>query len=155
MKKVIIFLAIIIALFATLAFVTNYSNKQASEGNPYGKSNLKQATISQLDDPNYENQILPDELAQRLADKESLTVYFYSPECAYCRETSPVIVPMTEELGMELPLYNLLEFEEGWKTYQISSTPTLVRYEDGVEVGRVEGKVSDAQFQAWFEQYAE
>ena len=155
MKKVIIFLAIIIALFATLAFVTNYSNKQASEGNPYGKSKLKQATISQLDDPNYENQILPDELAERLADKESLTVYFYSPECAYCRETSPVIVPMAEELGMELPLYNLLEFEEGWQTYQITSTPTLVRYEDGVEVDRVEGKVSDAQFQAWFEQYDE
>jgi thioredoxin 1 len=155
MKKVIIFLVIIIALFATLAFVTHYSNKQASEGNPYGKSNLKQATISQLDDPNYENQILPKELAERLADQESLTVYFYSPECSYCRETSPVIVPMAEELGMELPLFNLLEFEEGWQTYNVTSTPTVIRYEDGVEVDRVEGKVSDDQFQAWFEQYVE
>ncbi|WP_456276148.1 thioredoxin family protein [Bacillus sp. AK128] len=155
MKKVIIFLAVIIALFGALAFVTNYSNQQASEGNPYGKEKLKSATIAQLDDPNYENQILPDELKERLDNKESLTVYFYSPECAFCKETSPVIVPMAEELGMELPLFNLLEFEEGFPTYQITSTPTVVRYEDGVEVNRVEGKVSDEQFQAWFEQYAE
>ncbi|WP_246939059.1 thioredoxin family protein [Bacillus pinisoli] len=153
MKKVMIFLVVIIALFATLAFVTNFSNKQASEGNPYGKDSLKPATISQLDDPLYQNQILPDELEDKLADKENLFVYFYSPECSFCKETSPVIVPMTEELGIELPFYNLLEFEEGWKTYNISSTPTLVRFENGVEVDRVVGKVSDEQFRTWFEKY--
>jgi thioredoxin-like negative regulator of GroEL len=152
-KKVITFLAIIIALFAALAFVTNYSNQQASEGNPFGKAELKSATIAQLDDPHYQNQILPEELEDKLKNKESITVYFYSPECPHCKETSPVIVPMTEDLGLDLPLFNLLEFEDGWQHYQITSTPTVIRFEDGKEVDRVEGRVSDEQFQSWFEQW--
>lgn len=155
MKKVVIFLVIIIGIFAALAFVTNYSNQQASEGNPFGKSKLHSSTIGQLDDPYYQNQILPEELDEKLANNEDLTVYFYSPECSFCRETSPIIVPMTQELGLELPLFNLLEFKDGWRDYGIESTPTVVRYEDGKEVSRIEGKVSDTEFQRWFEQWVE
>ncbi|MBM6617050.1 thioredoxin family protein [Bacillus suaedaesalsae] len=154
MKKVLIFLGIIVILFGGLAFLTNYSNKQASEGNPFGKSKLDPATVKQLDDPNYKNQILPDELEEKLNNKESLTVYFYSPTCSHCQVTSPVVVPMAEELDFDLPLFNLLEFEDGWRDYGIKSTPTIVKYENGEEVSRVEGNVGDEAFRKWFEEWS-
>ncbi|MFZ3590798.1 thioredoxin family protein [Bacillus sp. DJP31] len=153
MKKVLIFLAIILALFVALILVTNYSNQQASVGNPFNKTKLDPATVGQLEDPNYQNQILPEELKTKITNKENVTVYFYSPTCSHCQVTSPVIVPMAEEIGLDLPLFNLLEFENGWQTYNIESTPTIIRFEDGVEVDRVVGKISDEAFQSWFEQW--
>ena len=84
-----IFLVIIIALFAAIAFINNTQNKQKAEGNPYNKENLKQSTIDQLDDPNYQNLILPDELAEDLKNKEDKTVYFYSPRmCSLSKNNS-------------------------------------------------------------------
>ena len=41
MKKMIIFLVIIIALFAAIAFINNTQNKQKAEGNPYNKEQSK------------------------------------------------------------------------------------------------------------------
>src|SRR5699024_12146872 len=42
--------------------------------NPYGKTNLEQETIDQLDDPLYQNQITPDDLDEKLDNQEDLTV---------------------------------------------------------------------------------
>jgi thioredoxin 1 len=153
MKKVIIFISIIIALFAALAFVTNYQNQQQAKGNPFGKETLNTATIQQLNDPNYQNIILPKELEEVLDSKGNATIYFYSPTCPHCVETSPIIVPMAKEIGVDMKLFNLLEFENGWAEYKISSTPTVIRFEDGEEVGRVEGQVSNEEFKSWFEKW--
>ncbi|MFS0862413.1 thioredoxin family protein [Fredinandcohnia sp. 179-A 10B2 NHS] len=152
MKKLIIFTVIIVGLFGALAFITTSQNKQKVEGNPYGKDNLEQATIDQLDDENYGNQILPEELEEKLNNGESVTVYFYSPTCEWCKKTTPEIVPMTDEIGLDLKKYNLLEFEDGWNTYGIQSTPTLVHFENGEEVSRLVGYQEDPDsFKKWFE----
>ncbi|WP_077617069.1 thioredoxin family protein [Bacillus sinesaloumensis] len=152
MKKVIIFTVIIVAIFGALAFVTTQQNKQQAEGNPYGKKNLDPATIKQLDDPNYGNQILPDELETKLENGETMTVYFYSPTCPHCQETTPVIVPMVDDMGLDLKKYNLLEFEEGWNKYGIEYTPTLIHFENGEEVSRLVGYHPDHnEYKTWFE----
>ncbi|MCT2535580.1 thioredoxin family protein [Aquibacillus koreensis] len=150
MKKMIIFTVIVVLLFGALIYVNNYKNKEASEGNPYNKSTLDQATIKQLDDPNYQNQILPDDLEEKLVNGEDVTVYFYSPTCEYCLETTPKVVPLTEELGIDLKKVNLLEFNAAWNTFGIESTPTLVRYENGEEVGRIVGAHPEENFEAFF-----
>ncbi|MFD1780674.1 thioredoxin family protein [Fredinandcohnia salidurans] len=152
MKKVIIFTVIIVAIFGALAFVTTTQNKQQSEGNPYGKDKLDPATVKQLNDPNYGNQILPEELETKLENGETMTVYFYSPTCPHCQETTPVIVPMVDEMGLDLKKYNLLEFEEGWNKYGIESTPTLIHFENGEEVSRLVGYHPDHnEFKTFFE----
>ncbi|MFT4416865.1 thioredoxin family protein [Fredinandcohnia humi] len=152
MKKLIIFTVLIIALFAALAFITTSQNKQKAEGNPYGKDELDPATIDQLDDPNYGNQILPDELEEKLENGESVTVYFYSPTCPHCQNTTPVIIPMVIDMGIDLKKYNLLEFEEGWRDYGIEYTPTLIHFENGEEVSRLVGYHEDHdEFKTWFE----
>ncbi|WP_347552680.1 thioredoxin family protein [Pseudalkalibacillus hwajinpoensis] len=151
MKKAIIFLGIIVVLFGALAFITNLSNSEKAEGNPYGKDSLDPATVDQLDDPLYQNQILPDELDQALSDGEDAFVYFYRPTCIHCKNTSPILVPLAEDMGIDLKKFNLLEFENGWGDYGIESTPTLVRFKDGKEVDRIVGTQSEAKFKQWIE----
>ncbi|MEH7238492.1 thioredoxin family protein [Bacillus sp. JJ1562] len=152
MKKIVIFTAIIVVLFGGLAFVTTTQNKQKAEGNPYGKDNLDPATLNQLDDPNYQNQILPDELETKLENGETMTVYFYSPTCVHCQNTTPVIIPMVDEMGLDLKKFNLLEFEDGWKDYGIEYTPTLIHFENGKEVSRMVGYNPDHnEYKKWFE----
>ncbi|QDP39738.1 thioredoxin family protein [Radiobacillus deserti] len=139
-NKMFLFLGVIILLFAALAFVVQYQKKQAAEGNPYGKETLDSATIEQLDDPNYQNQILPDELQEKLENKEDVTVYFYSPRCEHCLRTTPVLVPMMEDYGIDMKKLNIWEFEEPWDTYNINGTPTLIHFENGEEVARIDGE---------------
>jgi thiol-disulfide isomerase/thioredoxin len=146
MKKIIIFGAIILVLFGGLAFMTTYQNNQKAEGNVYGKSDLDPATIDQLDDPNYQNIILPDELETKLENKEDTIVYFFSPLCDHCKATTPVLMPVADEVGVEIKQYNILEYEEGWNQYAITGTPTLVHYKDGKEVARVEGSNTEENF---------
>jgi thioredoxin-like negative regulator of GroEL len=153
LKKIIIFLGVIIALFAAMAIVTNLQNKaQIGDNNPYKKTDLQQATIDQLDDPNYQNIILPEQLEKKLKDKEDVTVYFFASDCPHCKVTTPVLMPLAEEMGINIVQYNLLEFQQGWDQYGISGTPTLVHYKAGQEVARIDGSREEEQFRQWLEQ---
>lgn len=62
MKKLILFVGIIMAIFIALVVITNIQQTQNAEGNPFGKSKLHPETQKQLDDPLYQNVITPDEL---------------------------------------------------------------------------------------------
>ena len=153
MKKMIIFLVIIVALFVILGVVTNLKKEEQSKGNPYGKEELHSATVDQLNDSNYQNLILPDELEQDLQEKEEMTVYFYSPECEHCKKATPKVAPLAEEMGIDLVQYNLLEFEQGWSDFRIESTPTIVHYEKGKETARLVGDHEKEDFKKWFEDH--
>ncbi|GGB51712.1 thioredoxin fold domain-containing protein [Virgibacillus dakarensis] len=141
-KKMVIFAVVIVVLFAALYFVTVFKNKQAVDesDNPYGKENLKQETIDQLDDPLYQNQITPDKLDEKLTNEEDVFVYFYSPTCPHCKRVTPILVPMTEDFGVDMKKLNLWEFEHDWDRFGIEGTPTLVYYKDGKEVDRISGE---------------
>lgn len=154
-KKMLIIVGIIAVLFIALIFVVQYKNNQALEGddNPYGTKDLHQATIDQLKDPNYGNQILPEELSEKLEKGEDVTVYFYSPTCVYCQQTTPILVPLAEENNVDVKKFNLLEFGEEGTPYGIESTPTLVHFENGEEVARIVGQRTEEEFQAFFDKY--
>ncbi|MUV36581.1 hypothetical protein JNUCC1_00384 [Lentibacillus sp. JNUCC-1] len=148
-NKMLVILVIIALLFAALYFVVDYRDRSASEDNPFGKDKLDPATIDQLDDPNYDNQIIPSELDEKLANEEDITVYYYSPKCSFCIKTTPVLVDVTEEMDVDVKKFNLLEFENK----AIQYTPTLIHYEDGKEVGRLVGEHSKDEFRNFFNEY--
>lgn len=152
MKKILFFLIFTILLFAGIAYLSNVQKEKALEGNPYGTDNLDAATIEQLDDPNYQNIILPDELKTKLEAKEDVTVYFFSPTCSYCRQTTPILMPLAKDLEATVVQYNLLEFEKGWDDYHIESTPTLVQYKEGKEVNRITGYQEKETFSQWLKE---
>ncbi|MDX8045728.1 thioredoxin family protein [Gracilibacillus sp. S3-1-1] len=154
MKKMIIFIAVLVVIFGALVFVVQQQQSKQIDGkdNPYGKTDLSKSTIDQLDDPMYQNQILPDDLQSKLDDGEDLTVYFYSPECVHCQRMTPVIVPLADELGVDVVKLNLLEFEPAWPQFNIESTPTLVHYENGQETARIVGEQPQTNFENFFKQ---
>ncbi|CDQ40698.1 MULTISPECIES: thioredoxin family protein [Virgibacillus] len=154
-KKMLIFIGIIVLLFAGLYFVIDYKNNQAVENNdnPYGDKDLEQATIDQLDDPNYQNQIMPDELSDEVESGEPVTVYFYDPLCPHCQQTTPYLVPLAEENNIDMKKMNLLEFQDQWNAYGIESTPTLIHFDNGEEVARIVGDKGEENFQSFFDQY--
>jgi thiol-disulfide isomerase/thioredoxin len=152
LKKMIIFLIVIIALFAGITFLTKVQNEEKVADNPYKKETLDPNTIAQLDDPNYQNIILPENLEEKLADDEDITVYFYSPTCPHCQKTTPIVAPLAKDMNINLAQYNLLEFEQGWDDYRIESTPTIVQYKNGKETARIVGYNEESVFRDWFNQ---
>jgi thioredoxin-like negative regulator of GroEL len=152
LKKIIIFLVAIVALFAAIALITSMQNSQKAEGNKFKKANLNPATVELLDDPNYQNVVLPEELEEKLKNNEDVTVYFYSSSCIHCKRTTPILAPLAEDMGVDMVQYNLLEFEQGWDQYRIESTPTLVHFEGGKEVARIVGEQPEEEFKKFFEE---
>lgn len=139
MKKLITYLAIVAVLFGGLYFINQSSG--SSSDNVYGikERDLNPATRKQLADPHYQNIILPGEMKSYTASADGVFVYFFSPQCSYCLATTPQLMPLADELGVEIRQYNLLEFGEGWSSYQISHTPTLAYFENGVKLQQLVG----------------
>lgn len=156
MKKLLIYLGIIVLLFGLLYALNAYSQKNALEKNAdaawalynTAPENLSSSTVKQLDDPNYQNIILPDELETRLANEEDVIVYFFSPDCSYCRSSTPILTEITEETDTDVMLYNLQEFDQGFADYEITSTPTTVVFKNGEEEDRFIGGFSKDEYRA-------
>ncbi len=139
-RKLILYFGVFALLIVALVVVNQQANK-ASSDNVYGipTSQLSPQTVGLLDDPNYQNIILPEELDKRLADKESFFLYYFSAQCPHCIATTPQLNPLIEDAGVDVKQFNLDVYNDGYNKYDITYTPTLIYYENGVEVERIEG----------------
>jgi len=155
-KRLSIFLGILILLGGALFFINR------AQTTVYGKpaSQLNPSTREILNDPNYQNILLPKELERKLKNKESFFVYYFASNCPFCRTTTPLVKPLADELGVNLHLFNVLEFPEYMVKQGIDATPTTVYYREGVKVESIEGGVTDDgtghtldEFRAFFERY--
>ena len=150
MKKIILFSTVIIVIFAAIAIITNKQNASKTEGNIYGKDKLTQATIDLLDDDNYQNQIVPEDLKARIDSGEPTTVYFFSPTCIHCIQTTPILAPLAEEMDVDMVQLNLDEFPDTGGTYGIQTTPTLVYFENGEFVDGIGGAAAENDYEDFF-----
>lgn len=153
MKKILSFLTIIVALFIAISLVTKMQQAEKTAGNPYGKDKLHPETVELLDNPDYDNIVTPKEVKEKINSGEDVTVYFFSPLCGYCMETTPIIKPVAQDLNIDLLQYNVLEFEEGWNDHNLESTPTVIHYKNGEEVARASGYHEADKFNWWFNEY--
>ena len=76
-----------------------------------------------------------------LAGEGPVVVEFMSYGCAYCRVIEPVLQQVAELVKSEEHIFrvNVAVERELAESYEIQSTPSLVMFLDGQEVGRVEG----------------
>jgi len=155
LKKLLIIGGVIVAIFALIVVLNNQGNKAKLKDNPYGTKKLKQSTIDLLGNKNYSNIVLPDELYEKISSGESVTAYFFSPECPYCMEMTPILMPIAKEKGIHVYQYNMLEFQNESQPYGITSWPTLIHYEDGKEVSRSVGLPQNPEedIRAFFDEY--
>lgn len=150
MKKLLIIAGIVVVVFAGIIFLTNQANNEKLADNPYDTEDLEQATIDQLDDENYQNIVVPSDLEEQIASGDPTTVYFFSPTCQYCQQTTPVLMPVAEDMDIDVLQYNLLEYEQGWQQYMIEATPTLIHYDNGEEVSRWVGAQPKENIEKFF-----
>jgi len=157
---VFIYVGIVIVLLVGIFALNNLEKDNPVYGKP--TSELNPATRALLDDENYQNIILPETLDEKVANKEDFLVYMFSSTCKYCKETTPQIMPIVNELGVDLNKFNVLEFPEYQAKYNVEYTPTLIYFEDGVEKERIVGGVTAdpssggstiEDFRAFFEKY--
>lgn len=152
-------------IFVLLIGALIFLNTQGEKSELYGGkkvSDLNPATREILNDENYQQIILPDQLEQKVSNQESFFVYFFASDCPHCRATTPDLMPLAEKSGVTLHQYNLREFQEGWRAYNIEFTPTLVYYENGQEKDRIVGGLKSpgadngytlSDFQEFFDKY--
>lgn len=152
MKKMIFFAIGVIIIFIGIGiFMQNNNATQAVGKNIYQKDTLYTSTIKDLSDPIYQNIILPTQLETDMKQGKELFIFFFSPDCSHCRVAAPIIVPLAQKLGINLQLFNLLEFPDAWDTYHIEYTPTLVHYKNGKEVDRLVGEAANtSEYTTWF-----
>ncbi|WP_288581604.1 MULTISPECIES: thioredoxin family protein [Lysinibacillus] len=145
MKKLLIIGSVIVVLFAAIIVLTNVSNQSKLEiaKKLYGDKELKQETIDQVDDKNYQNIMLPDKLEEKIKAGEPVNAYFFSPICIHCQAFTPVLMPIAEELGVDIAQLNVYEYDDLWEKYNIEATPTFIRFEDGKEVNRFVGALKE------------
>lgn len=157
LKKLIGVGVVVIALFAIITVLSNQSNKEKLKNNPYGTDNLAKSTIDLIGNKDYSNIILPEELFEKIKSGEPVTAYYFHPECQYCREMTPVIMPIAKEMGVDVHQYNMLEFGKlvnESTDYKIDAWPALVYYENGEEIGRMVGAQPEENIRLFFEEFS-
>ena len=156
MKKLLIIGGVIVAMFILIVVLTNQSNKEKLKDNPYDTDKLAKSTIDLIGNENYNNIVLPDTLFEKIEAGESVTAYYFHPECQYCMQMTPVMMPIANELDVNVLQYNMLEYgnKAGAGTkYDIQSWPALVHYENGEEVGRMVGAQPEENIRAFFKEF--
>lgn len=132
MKKMLIFGGIIIVLFAAIFAVTKMeSNKEKSY---------------------YINKISSDEIRKNNEEKKEQTVYFYQTGCVHCEKVTPIVVPMTKDMNIDMKVIDILNDNPTWDEYKIEGTPTIIHFKDGKEVSRIHGEESKEDFEKWFKE---
>ena len=150
MKKLGIIGAAVVLLFAAILVLTNMSNSDKMKDNPYDTDNLQQSTIDLLDDENYQNIILPDDLQAKIDSGEGVFAYMFSPECGYCMQFTPKLMAVAEQEDVQIDQLNVLEYENAWTTYNLEGTPTLIYFENGEEVTRLYGGQEEESVRQFF-----
>ena len=150
MKKLVIIGAAVVLLFAAIIVLTNMSNSDKMKDNPYDTDNLQQSTIDLLDDENYQNIILPDDLQAKIESGEGVFAYMFSPECGHCMNFTPKLMNVAEQEDIQIDQLNVLEYQNAWTTYQLEYTPTLIYFENGEEVTRIVGDNDEETVRQFF-----
>ncbi|MBE7123908.1 thioredoxin family protein [Bacillus cereus] len=132
MKKILIFILITMSILVLIFLITT-------------KKDSKKNTTNY-----YQNEIKTNELQNDILKQDEKFVYFYQTNCHYCKKTSPIVIPMTKKLNINMEVLNLEEEPNGWNQFKIEGTPTIIHYKNGKEIDRIEGEYKDEEFKEWF-----
>jgi thioredoxin 1 len=152
-KKVLAAAALSAFIIGVVLGVISYKSEQSSKAQElYQTTDLHPATKNILNDPNYQNIILPEELDQKIEQKEELYVYFFSPLCKYCEQSKNDITKAFKDENTELYQLNLLEYEEGYQKYNVRGTPAIFHYKDGKVADMIYGGRPLEEYSRWIEE---
>ncbi|OIJ11630.1 hypothetical protein BKP35_11880 [Anaerobacillus arseniciselenatis] len=155
-KYVIMFFTFgVLVVSAFLFFDSSQDEIEKSEGalqiNPGGNAEVDPEVLQAFTNTSNDKLILHDELEALLIDGETFSIYFFSPTCPSCAGTAPSIVEASEEVGIPMRMYDLVEFEQGNEQFGIIDAPTVIVFEAGEELTRFVGHDTEEEYIEWFE----
>ena len=156
MKKLLTIGGVIVVVFILIAVLTNKSNETKLKDNPYGTNDLETSTINLLGNEHYQNIVMPDTLFEQIKSGGPVTAYYFHPDCQFCMQMTPVLMPIANEMDVNVRQYNMLEFGQQVDAnteYNITNWPALVHYKDGKEVGRMVGAQPEENIRAFFNEF--
>ena len=74
--------------------------------------------------------------------------YYSASWCGPCKMVKPVIKKLQEE-GLNINIVDIDKDQMAASHKQISSVPTFILYDEGVEVGRVSGVPTEEDVRNW------
>ncbi|WP_121616585.1 thioredoxin family protein [Virgibacillus halodenitrificans] len=146
-NTIIIFVISAVIIGLVVGVIIYNENETAKAEKLYQKDEVHSASIKALEDPNYQNIILPGELDKKI--EEEVFVYFFSPLCKFCEESKGDIAKAFVEADVEYYQLNLLEFDEGYQKYGVRGTPAIFHYKDGIVVDNIYGSQSYRNYLEW------
>jgi len=81
-------------------------------------------------------------------DDNSLVMYFYSPQCEFCKRQDPILEELAKE-GYRVKLMDVLAHPEYWAQYEVSGTPTFLAANGDRQVGLTQ----KTELRAWLESH--
>ncbi|WP_176548508.1 MULTISPECIES: thioredoxin family protein [Bacillus] len=119
MKKNIIITAIVFLIAASIFYVYQGSKSPSN----YVKSDLAKAE-------------------EIIKAKENVAVFYTQKKCDWCKKTDGVLQPLLIE-NKDIKLYvvdvSIKKNRAAWKSEKLDGTPTIIRYENGIEAERILG----------------
>lgn len=154
-------------IYAMLNNMMNTSNNLANDdkgvenveelANMGGEEYLNKSREGLKKDSNYKYTVDFLDYKDKVMNTDELYVYYYSPVCSHCLTESPVIIEGLENAKRKngkdfefIQVDTTVDSEFYWNETGLEGTPTLVKYEKGVEVGRSVGSGSPKIFYSDF-----
>ncbi|HJE20139.1 MAG TPA: thioredoxin family protein [Aliicoccus persicus] len=152
----LIIVGFVAAFFLIRDYQSNPDNLSESGYYPYtdiAAEDLNGPTVDLLDNENYHfNQTLEEVVETVQNETDGVFVYHWSPVCQFCLNATPNLIEAKDQVDANLVQLNLLEYQMAPQVFMIASTPTLVYYENGQEVERLEGDPGNSEVFAEFMQ---
>ncbi|SDX18237.1 Thioredoxin [Marininema mesophilum] len=99
------------------------------------------------------SELKPDQLAETVKQKEKiLFAYFYTPDCAQCKSAEEMVANAAKEKGEKWVKVNVKNATDLQATYQIKGVPSLIVFQGGKEVSRLDKGWEENKVTALFQQ---
>lgn len=79
----------------------------------------------------YPNNVSYQGLQNKLIANRNVVVFFYKPECQYCKLASPKVLQMAEQYETEVVYFDINKYPEGFDEYGVDKVPTIAIFENG------------------------
>ncbi|MCO5531879.1 hypothetical protein IGI71_000236 [Enterococcus sp. DIV1279b] len=93
-------------------------------------------------------------IEEKIMDKQSIYVYFYYPECPACKKMAPALNQVIDDNDLNVYAINIKDASNNYdkiiESYGIQVTPTILEFNRGKIVARIEGQKSSSELKDFF-----
>ena len=163
LKKLCIFLL----FFIILLLIVNYRDSMSIKA--YKLDILERKVKSEATYPdiyNYLSSVTLKKFEEMVAQKESVVIYIGRPTCSDCNAFETEFIKILQKNKLENIVYlnvtKLRNSDRKWQifqdTYDVQYTPTIVKFENGKNISKVEWSPQKGTdliaFEKWIDRYA-